>query len=415
MLPSASNMQYSCRARVFYGSRSYELMDDCLVVIGASGTVRVYFTEIAEISVFKERQLRSSRSYWACTIRDHKHTHRLGAAHRAGLIRIHDRTDRYIPFIKEFERRALAANPDIRFVDDEYRESAVTRMTGYLVCQLMKLSGRLTRKHAGSVFGSIFRCVGWMSRGNRYARRQLVAAYPGLSQSELNTILRGMWANIGRTFAEYAHIRELMSFSTDRRTQGQVTMSDSTATLLGELAASSSGALMFAAHLGNWEIPAMGARVCGRDIALVYKRQPSARITEELVKFRSLFSARLIEANPSAPRNIVSLLREGWLVGMLVDQYFAGGVEVSFFDRKCLVNPIIAKLARSQDCPIYGARAVRLPDQKHYLELTGPIECPRDQRGRIDVKGTMQVIMTMIESWIRENPEQWFWIHRLIR
>jgi len=224
-----------------------------------------------------------------------------------------------------------------------------------------------------------------------------------------------MWDNIGRTFAEYGHIRELINFSMEKPKAGQVIMSDRTATLVNDVCTDHRGALLFAAHLGNWEIPAMAARVGGRSIALLYKRQPSNELTQQLVKSRLYFATRLIEATPSAPREILGLLRQGWLVGMLVDQHSARGVDVTFFGRRCLVNPIIALLARTQDWPIYGARAVRLPDQRHCFELVGPLECPRDQRGRIDVKGTMQLIMSTIEGWIREHPDQWLWIHRLIR
>ena len=32
--------------------------------------------------------------------------------------------------------------------------------------------------------------------------------------------------------------------------------------------------------------------------------------------------------------------------------------------------------------------------------------------GRIDVRGTMQEITAVVESWVREHPEQWLWLHR---
>jgi KDO2-lipid IV(A) lauroyltransferase len=37
---------------------------------------------------------------------------------------------------------------------------------------------------------------------------------------------------------------------------------------------------------------------------------------------------------------------------------------------------------------------------------------PRASDGRIDVPGTMQLISSMIEGWVREHPEQWLWLHR---
>jgi KDO2-lipid IV(A) lauroyltransferase len=159
----------------------------------------------------------------------------------------------------------------------------------------------------------------------------------------------------------------------------------------------------------------MSARVAGRKVVLVYKRQPSSAMTRGLIAARSLFAEALIEASPAAPREMLRALRQERLVGMLVDQHYAGGVEVSFFGHTCQVNPLLARLARSQDWPVYGARAVRLPDQRHRYELVGPLELPRDPSGKIDVQGAMQMVFGVIETWIREHPEQWMWVHRIMR
>ncbi len=104
-----------------------------------------------------------------------------------------------------------------------------------------------------------------------------------VSRHEIPIILHGMWDNIGRTFGEYGHVPELMSFSADTPTAGQVVMDERTATLVRDVGSQRRGALMFAAHLGNWEIPAMTARVGGRKIALAYKPQPSRAMTNHLI------------------------------------------------------------------------------------------------------------------------------------
>jgi KDO2-lipid IV(A) lauroyltransferase len=97
---------------------------------------------------------------------------------------------------------------------------------------------------------------------------------------------------------------------------------------------------------------------------------------------------------------------------MLVDQHYGNGPEVTFFGRRCRANPMLARLARHIDCPIYGTRAVRLPDHRLQVDLTGPIEMPRGADGRIDVPGAMQAITSIVEGWVREHPEQWLWLHR---
>jgi KDO2-lipid IV(A) lauroyltransferase len=98
---------------------------------------------------------------------------------------------------------------------------------------------------------------------------------------------------------------------------------------------------------------------------------------------------------------------------MLADQHYSKGVEVNFFGRPCLANPLIAMLARQTELPIYGMRVVRNPDRNSFWgEISAPIEPARDAAGRIEIRGTMQAITSKIEGWVRQFPEQWLWLHR---
>jgi KDO2-lipid IV(A) lauroyltransferase len=72
----------------------------------------------------------------------------------------------------------------------------------------------------------------------------------------------------------------------------------------------------------------------------------------------------------------------------------------------------LARLARNFDCPVFGARAIRLPGHRYRLELTDALVLPRDTHGKVEVATTMQLITSIIEGWIREHPEQWLWMHR---
>jgi KDO2-lipid IV(A) lauroyltransferase len=121
---------------------------------------------------------------------------------------------------------------------------------------------------------------------------------------------------------------------------------------------------------------------------------------------------QIIPTGLDAPVKLAQALERGAHVGMLVDQYFSRGVEVTFFGRKTTANPLIARLARHFDCPIHGTRIVRLPGNRFRAELSEAIAPARDAGGALDIAGTMQVITGVIESWIREHPEQWLWLHR---
>ena len=53
---------------------------------------------------------------------------------------------------------------------------------------------------------------------------------------------------------------------------------------------------------------------------------------------------------------LAEALGRGTHVGMLVDQYYSRGVDVTFFGRRTKANPLLARLARHFDCPIHDLR-----------------------------------------------------------
>jgi len=62
---------------------------------------------------------------------------------------------------------------------------------------------------------------------------------------------------------------------------------------------------------------------------------------------------------------------------------------------------------------IRGVRVIRMPDGNHFRgELTDEIAPVRNADGEIDLQATTQAIANVVESWVREHPEQWLWLHR---
>jgi KDO2-lipid IV(A) lauroyltransferase len=121
---------------------------------------------------------------------------------------------------------------------------------------------------------------------------------------------------------------------------------------------------------------------------------------------------RLIRTRAQAALEMAAALGAGEHLGMLVDQHFSRGVDVTFFGRRCKANPSIARLARRFDCPVVGVRVVRLPRGRFRLIGEGPITLPRDAGGQVDVAAATQLIIDIIERWVRENPGQYLWFHR---
>ena len=213
--------------------------------------------------------------------------------------------------------------------------------------------------------------------------------------------------------AEFAHLDRLWDFDPDNPTRrGRIELAQVDIDRFVQLLNDGKPALIFAAHLANWELPAICAATYKLDSAVLYRRPNITAIDRWLRETRTASMGELIATDMSAPIKIAEALDRGAHVGMLVDQYYMRGVPVTFFGRRTLANPLLARLAQHFNCPIHGTRIVRLPDHRLRGELSAEITPVRNADGVIDIAGTMQAVFNVLEGWIREHPEQWLWLHR---
>jgi KDO2-lipid IV(A) lauroyltransferase len=283
---------------------------------------------------------------------------------------------------------------------------------GGLTIALLRATRYFDPIKTANLFGRIARLIGPALPEQRIGRANLTAAFPERSPREIEAILAGVWDNLGRVGAEFAHIDHIWDYDPAHPENSRIEIAPRTHELFARLKNDDKPALIFASHFGNWEFPALAGPAHGVDSAVLYRRPNSAAADRIINEMRRVNMGTLIPAGRDAPFRLAEALEQGKHVGMLVDQYWTGGVEVTFFGRKTRANPTLARLRRHVECPIHGARIIRLPGNRFRAELSEEVQPVRDAAGEIDVQGTMQAITSVVEGWIREYPDQWLWLHR---
>lgn len=283
---------------------------------------------------------------------------------------------------------------------------------GGLTIALLRFTRLFDPIRTANLLGRIARRIGPLLRENRIGRANLTAAFPEKSPEEIEAILAGVWDNLGRVAAEFAHLDHIWQYDRAHPELSRIEIPERTHELFAKLRNDGKPALIFASHLGNWELPALAATAHGLDTAVLFRRPNVAAADRAIHELRAVQMGQLIATGPDAPFKLAQALGDGQHVAMLVDQWYTRGVEVTFFGRKTTANPTLARLLRQIECPVYGVRIVRLPGHRFRAEMSEEITPVRDASGAIDVQGTMQAITSVIEGWIREHPEQWLWLHR---
>src|ERR1700680_1366162 len=123
-----------------------------------------------------------------------------------------------------------------------------------------------------NLFGRITRLIGPMLREQGIGRANLTSAFPEKSPEEIETILAGVWDNLGRIGAEFAHLDHIWEDDPAHPEDSRIEIQPRTHELFAQLRLDGKPALIFASHLANWELPALAAVAPGLAAAILYRR-----------------------------------------------------------------------------------------------------------------------------------------------
>ncbi len=298
---------------------------------------------------------------------------------------------------------SLGAEPPARPVRWSYRIEAWGAALFFALMRVLPLEA------ASGFGGALARWIGPRLGVSKRARRNLRAAMPELSADRIEAIVRGMWDNLGRVAAEYPHLPGIRVFPPDGRVE--VHGIDH----LDQALAADRPVILFGGHLGNWEIAALAAGQYGLDIAQIYRAANNPLVDQMIARFRGgpdkSQRGEFIPKGAIASRRAVAALRRGAHLALLADQKLNDGIAVPFFGRPAMTAPALALLALHFGCTVMPARVERLRGAHFRLTLYPPLELPHSGDREADVAALMREVNATLEGWIREHPEQWFWVH----
>ncbi|WP_442916001.1 lysophospholipid acyltransferase family protein [Lichenihabitans sp. Uapishka_5] len=256
---------------------------------------------------------------------------------------------------------------------------------------------------ASALSGGLWRHVAPLTHRHGRALAHLRDAMPELDEPERERVIRAMWDNLGRTFAESFHLDAIAA-------DGRVTFEDHA--VLEAWAARPGGRVACAGHLGNWELAILGIMQVGAKPWSIYRPMNNPHVDADVLRMRSfLYTGGLVPKSGSVPRQFMKIVRDGGSIGFLSDQRENNGIVVPLFGKPAPSTTFPAMLARSVGAPILMVRMRRLPGVRFVqsFELL-PVEETADRKA--DIEAATMAIQKTFERYVRQAPEQWMWAHR---
>jgi len=173
------------------------------------------------------------------------------------------------------------------------------------------------------------------------------------------------------------------------------------------------GAIVIAAHAGNWEYTVLGYGLQYGPVAVVGREMdhPWGRALARYLRQRG---GNLMVAKQRGLKDILGQLKQNRIVGIVIDQNTttAGGVLVDFFGKPARTTPAAAILARHRDIPVVPAFSRRLSGGGHLMVIFPPLPMEKSRDADADILRHVQLQSRAVEAWVRSCPEQWLWLHR---
>ncbi len=260
----------------------------------------------------------------------------------------------------------------------------------------------LPLEFVSSTSGSAWRVIAPRLHRQERALANLKLAFPELSEAERKRIAAGMWENLGRTFGESFHLKDLVA---QKRVRFEP-MEQLEEIIRG------GPCVVCGLHLGNWELVAYASRLMGAEFTGVYQRLSNPLVDEETRKLRAfLYEGGLLPKTPVTARALMKAARSGGYPAFLADLRDDNGAAVPFFGRPALATVFPALLARKTGLPLYAGAAFREPKVRFVIR-GARVEVPHTDDHAADAIAGTAALHAQFEAFIRQAPEQWMWAHR---
>lgn len=259
---------------------------------------------------------------------------------------------------------------------------------------------------ASSVGAWLLRLVGPALKADRIARENLRRAFPDMGEAEIDGLLPRIWDHLGRVLGEWPHLGRL--YRSDDAERIEIVGGEH----LARVKQAGGPLICFTGHFGNWELAGATPARFDMPLTVIFRPARNALVNRLFVRSRAAFAGGMLPKGKDAATGALSLLRDGGHLGALIDQKLNEGEAVPFFGHAAMTSPLAARLALRFRCPVIAIRAQRTRGARFRITVYPPIELPDSgDRGR-DQRELMLAMNRMLEAWIRDAPEQWFWVHR---
>ena len=268
---------------------------------------------------------------------------------------------------------------------------------------IFKIIGPKLSSNLGGCIGKYF---GPFLRKKEIIKKNIFFAFPNISEKEMNKLINKMWENIGRVFAEYAHLNKFSIY--DKK---KIKINFTNKINIEKLKNYNKPIVFFSGHFSNFELMGVCLKELNFNIGVIYRPLNNIFVNPiwELIKINS--SSTLIEKGPKGSKKLIKHIKQNNSLGLLVDQRLSSSIHVPFFGRLATTTTTPAKLAIKHDALLVPMFIKRVNEIEFEFFIYEPIVINKTNNYKKDIFNIAKSMNKKIEEFIISDPAHWLWSH----
>ncbi len=251
--------------------------------------------------------------------------------------------------------------------------------------------------------GFIFRNIGPLFRSKKICESNLDIAFPKLRDDEKKIIIKKMWNNYGKIFAEYMFIKR---FKNSSRFSKKIIIDNQDE--LEKIKSQSKPVIFVSGHFNNFELMAMHIEKSGIDLAAIYRPLNNKFLNPIMETIRKKYICKKqIKKGISGTKQLLKEFKKGSSIALMIDQRVSEGIMCNFFGRKAYTTTIPAQFIKKFNAAVVPIYIERLADDNFKLKILDSIKFSSDD----SIDEITLELNSILEKMILTNPEQWIWTH----
>ena len=255
---------------------------------------------------------------------------------------------------------------------------------------------------SSKIGGKLFEKIGPLFRSKKLIHANIRRALPHISQENLNEIVKLMWNNYGRVFAEYIFIKDFRNgkYSSNIKIEGQ--------DILEKIKQTEQQVIFVSGHLSNFELMAMHLEKTGIKLSAIYRPLNNIFLNPLMEKIRKKYICKhQIKKGIGGMKKLMSLKKENFSTALMIDQRVSEGIFSNFFDQRALTTTIPAQLIKKFKIPVVPIHIQRNKGPNFKITIQKPIIFSEET----SIQNITDKLNYVLENLIKIKPEQWIWSH----